>query len=68
MRRIVLPALAFAFVLPLTVQAQEEEEQPVWHLLHYQVDWNRVDSLETLFETYSLPIAEEAKKMGDLWE
>ena len=68
MRRIVLPALAFAFVLPLTVQAQEEEEQPVWHILHYQVDWNRVDSLETLFETYSLPIAEEAKKMGDLLE
>ncbi len=68
MRRIAFAVLAFALILPLAVQAQEDEEQPVWHILRYQVPWDRVDSLTTLFETYSLPIAEEAKKMGKLLE
>ncbi len=68
MIRNALLALAFVFVLPLTVLAQEEEEQAVWHTIRYQVDWSRVDSLVTLIETYDLPTTEEAKKMGNLLE
>lgn len=46
--------------------AQQTDQAPYWYVSTYSVDWRQVDSLQSLFRKYTLPIVEEAKKDGKL--
>ena len=50
----------------ISVAQQATPPQPVWTVAYFQVDWPKVDSLRKLFQTYTLPTVDEAKKAGTL--
>lgn len=49
-----------------SLRPAQQTEAPYWYISTYSVDWRQVDSLQSLFRNYTLPIAEEAKKEGKL--
>lgn len=66
--RRVAGALALSAVSLLAGYAVGHARQQVhpgfWYLTQYQVDFQKIDSLQKLLRTYTLPLAEEAKKSG----
>ena len=71
MRRRHLPiafSLSLAAVVPARLPGQQAApaQQAFWAVSYYQIDWPKVDSLTKLFRAYTLPTADEAKKMGVL--
>lgn len=46
--------------------AQQQPQPPFWYVSEFQVDFRMVDSLQRLLRTYTLPVAEEAKRAGNL--
>ena len=45
-------------------QGQLPESRSYWIFNYYSVEYSKLDSLMKLTRQYTLPIAEEAKKMG----
>jgi hypothetical protein len=71
MRRHHLP-IAFTFflaaALPASLPAQQAApaQQAFWTVSSFQIDFSKVDSLTKLYRAYTVPVVDEAKKMGVL--
>lgn len=46
--------------------AQQQVHPGFWYVTQYQLDFQKVDSLQKLIRTYSIALADEAKKSGTL--
>jgi hypothetical protein len=46
--------------------AKQQPQPGFWYISQYQVDWRMADSLQKLLRAYTIPIADEAKKAGNL--
>jgi len=64
----VISALTLVAGVPARLMAQQAMTAPqtFWAVSYYQVDWPKVDSLTKLYQAYTLPTVDEAKKMGVL--
>lgn len=64
--RIITLIIVILLFIPCLAIAQEKEDTPYWYVSYYNVDWAKMDSIETMIKEYTLPAVEEAKKMGTL--
>ncbi len=65
--KVILSVLLILIFIPsLIAQDKEKEDTPYWYVSFYKVDWAKIDSIETMIKEYTLPVVEEAKKMGTL--
>lgn len=71
MSRRCVPVAGFVLAGMLSLRLDAQPAPTPQHYVtvaSYQVDFSKVDSLSKLVRAYSLPIADEAKKMGVLLE
>lgn len=45
-------------------QGEQPKDTPFWYTSSHRVQWSRMDSLQKLVKTYTMPIVAQSKKMG----
>jgi len=66
MKRLLI--ILFSMLISFSIFAQEEQkdETPYWYASSIKIPWPKMDSLQQLYKTYTIPIMEEAKKNGNI--
>ena len=66
--RVIISVLVIILLIPCLgfAQDKEKEDTPYWYASFGKMNFARMDSLESLYKEYIIPIVAEAKKSGGI--